>query len=749
MGDHSTSSSGTPVNSHPPPPTVQDFQEPFIAPNSRPAASRSPSRSNDDASARAQPRGTRSRANSRPVVHQPQQPIKDVVNTAFDNSSTANELDPAFMKRLTEQVTEQVIKTLQSSNIAIPPSPAIFPIDVPLRSPSQSSPMQHSTDSFPPRFTPPSPLHDRDAGLGPSNERAPSDAGSNYSRRSWESEESRESQQSTQSSKETPRASHVGAPPRRSKTIGSTSTGEPALHTNKSQSRRRDSGADATARVREAAAYFNDASQRTQRPASVPEDEETTTLEKIWQPLFDGTGSPTKRLGQFLRGLAKHLIEDYEPKGSLVVTPPKMLQFLNETKTAKEYYPWDVIFGGKLSSASISIMYRKMLCQHHLVQQQPQEPPSTPGLTPVGFEAFMTCVIQAHPDTEFERLAKAVQNMPISNADDKSERFPKELPRRLLPRQPNVQAEQRLISSLNHEPVHVPLQRGAFAMPPPPPVPPLQSLFVERERNPYSQASQQSNAFDDEDISPPAVPIERERKPYFGKEGMGKKYEAGDERDSRDYNRPATSQYRPEASGSRSSRANNPASSALPTEYSSIPSSTRSHRMSIGAHSGAGGKSSRRSPPRGGFARSDPIDVGAIPPSQYASNLYGTSFGARDRFTEDLDDDVARPHNVRRPADRHASATEDEYSNSRPIPPRNNPPPNPSGYDSAYASGGPPPPNGNFPHRNSGSAQEGERRRSWYQSMPPGSGSMAPGGGGSDGYGSYAGNGPMYGASGH
>lgn len=36
--------------------------------------------------------------------------------------------------------------------------------------------------------------------------------------------------------------------------------------------------------------------------------EDGTTLEKIWQRLFDKQGHPTSRLGQFLRGLALHMV---------------------------------------------------------------------------------------------------------------------------------------------------------------------------------------------------------------------------------------------------------------------------------------------------------------------------------------------------------------------------------------------------------------------------------------------------------
>lgn len=44
----------------------------------------------------------------------------------------------------------------------------------------------------------------------------------------------------------------------------------------------------------------------------------------------------------------------------------------------------------------------------------------------------MTLLIQAHPEEEFERLRRAVVKMPVSNPDDRKERFPKEISRRLF-----------------------------------------------------------------------------------------------------------------------------------------------------------------------------------------------------------------------------------------------------------------------------------------------------------------------------
>lgn len=489
------------------------------------------------------------------------------------------------------------------------------------------------------------------------------------------------------------------------------------------------------------------------RVPSTGVDAEATTLEKIWQPLFDN-GNPTMRLGQFLRGLAIHLIDDYEPKGSHVVTPQKMMRFLDETRVADEHYPWETIFGGKMSSASLSTMYRKLLCQHHFVQNQLHEVPSIPALTPIGFEAFMTCLIQAHPDTEFERLSKAVMNMPISNADNLAERFPKELSRRLLPTDAIVAAEQRLLASLAHEPQLFSNLKGAANMPPPPPsVPPQQNGFAERERKPYSHSSH-SNAVDDDDLAPSSIQIERERKPYSAREGTGKLY-TDDNRQP-----PPNSQFRPDP---RSFRAN----TTIPRQDTpdingggpgsipmNIPPRNKTpHRMSASGQppnmSGSYSRAGRRTPPpRNPYARSEPLDVSGMPSNEYVSNLHPRE---REREREprgpypgDFDDDPLRRY-PSRPAQRDRGVTQDE--GAYPIPPRGVPIPN-NGYD--YGGGGPPV--GSFPSRRPGmSGMSGDdRRRSMYGAAP---GIGGNGDGGSDGYGSFANGGggwtsqgPQYGS---
>jgi hypothetical protein len=139
-------------------------------------------------------------------------------------------------------------------------------------------------------------------------------------------------------------------------------------------------------------------------------------------------------------------------------------------------------------------------------------------------------MIQAYPEVEFKRLAKAVMDMPVSNADDCKERFPKELPRRLFPKNENLQAQQRCASALSCD-GRIPVPKST-SFPPPPPMSASQGS-LERERSPYSSATDPGNranitcAIDDDshDETPIAIPIERERKPYIAKEGTGKIYD--------------------------------------------------------------------------------------------------------------------------------------------------------------------------------------------------------------------------------
>ena len=166
-----------------------------------------------------------------------------------------------------------------------------------------------------------------------------------------------------------------------------------------------------------------------------------------------------------------------------------------------------------------------MRCQHHLVQEHPAEQPYIPALTPEGFQEWMTAMILAYPDIEYERLTKAVLDMPISNADDRKERFPKEIPRRMFPRIENLQAQQRCAAALSSEGVG-PLRKAPTFPPPPPKSQPSNSVpNLERERSPYVSQPETRSFGSEDELEPSSVPIERQRKPYAATAGGGKLYD--------------------------------------------------------------------------------------------------------------------------------------------------------------------------------------------------------------------------------
>ena len=209
-------------------------------------------------------------------------------------------------------------------------------------------------------------------------------------------------------------------------------------------------------------------------------------------------------------------------------------------------------------------MYRDLECQHHLIQEKFDERPDIPGLTPVGFERWITLLIQAHPDEEFERLQKAVLEMPISNPDDKKERFPKEISRRLFPGHGDRRVRDRIEDAIaEHAAVEIPRRashEGSHSQHESPPLVHKPSAAeqayvpqshrssvsfdvnpgsasgsthvspnIERERKPYSNTPSEGAV---DDTNPPPNPIERERKPYSALPGGGKQFE--DETKSRE-----------------------------------------------------------------------------------------------------------------------------------------------------------------------------------------------------------------------
>lgn len=210
--------------------------------------------------------------------------------------------------------------------------------------------------------------------------------------------------------------------------------------------------------------------------------------------------------------------------------------------------------------SSISQMYRNLHIQHHLVQEDDKWDikPNIPGLTAKGFETWQTLMILAHPDEEFERLRIAALNMPINNPDDKKERFPKEIPRRLFPKRERFDIRDDLIDAMETY-ANVNIPRNDKTPAPRNEVPQRDSLptpragkssrrrcsdaashesftdgsnnsempflpaGIERERKPYSRVPAESAIADTTPMS--ATPIERERKPYSAAPGGGKVHE--------------------------------------------------------------------------------------------------------------------------------------------------------------------------------------------------------------------------------
>ena len=232
-----------------------------------------------------------------------------------------------------------------------------------------------------------------------------------------------------------------------------------------------------------------------------------------------------------------------------------------------------VVFDDERSS--ISRMYRELSCQHHLIQERYDERPDIPGLTPRGFEHWVTLLIQAHPQAEYERLAKAVLHMPINNPDDKKERFPKEITRRLFPKHADLEIRYSVEDAMvEHANIEIPRPRQqsqedvkshqesptnkatldppqppnarpsvSFAEPEiiPEPKPSYVPAHVERERAPYSTVPDSAIIDDTNPPEPPvSKPIERERKPYSAQVGGGRQYEAEEIRPRESSTRPRT-----------------------------------------------------------------------------------------------------------------------------------------------------------------------------------------------------------------
>ena len=194
----------------------------------------------------------------------PQKPIDEAVTNAFDKAGveTSNYVPP----ELIAQITQNVIKQLQTGGgldgtTPVPPQNRFSPPPPPMHQPVPLSPSTASgtSQNMPNRvYTPPSPNKHSE----------------------YPSHASPQSQ-SAYPPDDLPSPRHEKAAqfnPRGSSPHSQSSESSDKPHV------------------------------RPKGPARLSTSKEETTLEKIWGQLFEEDGRPTKRLGQFLRGLAVHIV---------------------------------------------------------------------------------------------------------------------------------------------------------------------------------------------------------------------------------------------------------------------------------------------------------------------------------------------------------------------------------------------------------------------------------------------------------
>lgn len=327
------------------------------------------------------------------------QPINQAVSSAFNTTTTESSISPDLIDQITQQITQNVIQQL-----------SVHPVHIPT---AQQPVLSSAVDQSESRQTDQAPVY-----TTPSSHKLNSEPAAVYAPKGLPTffHDGSTAGPVAEETRETSPLSHGSDTPR------------PGNESEK-----------------------DDQPRRPNMSRRITTDSDATVLEKCWGKFFDKDGRCMPRLSQFLRGIALHIIEDYEPKNSLIITPTKMQQYYDETRiqSSDERYPWKDIFDDNTSK--ISRLFREFGVEHHLMQRpgKVHERPDMPGLTPNGFATWMTLLIRAHPDEEFERLSTTVREMPINNPDDKTERYPKSLSRRLLPLRGDSSVHERLCGSIN------------------------------------------------------------------------------------------------------------------------------------------------------------------------------------------------------------------------------------------------------------------------------------------------------------
>lgn len=177
-----------------------------------------------------------------------QQPLNNALNNAFDKSDSAGKVDPELIAQITAEVKKSVLDEIKLG-MGVTAQPGAPPQPYPPQSPN-------STTSIPSRnvYTPPSPKH------------------ADFSSHGSVSPDSLLRDPLVDGAGDTPTPRHERSAP--------------------------------------VDIPHQRAARRPTAPPSMPSEGDFTPIEKRWQRLFDPQGHPTPRLGEFLRGLAIHLVSN-------------------------------------------------------------------------------------------------------------------------------------------------------------------------------------------------------------------------------------------------------------------------------------------------------------------------------------------------------------------------------------------------------------------------------------------------------
>lgn len=205
-------------------------------------------------------------------------PISEAVSSALDKADTSNYVPPELIAKITENVIKQLKTSGLESGTPVPQMSKQYspPPPPPIQQPIPLSPSTVSASSPPMQrnmYTPPSPHKHQD-----------------HPKRESPEFRSAPPQGAPQSPREAPNFQFKEMSPRESPNF---------------QFKER--------RASSPYSEINDSGYtRPKGPTRLSTGRDETTLEKIWGQLFDEESNPTARLGQFLRGLAVHIVSGFE-----------------------------------------------------------------------------------------------------------------------------------------------------------------------------------------------------------------------------------------------------------------------------------------------------------------------------------------------------------------------------------------------------------------------------------------------------